>query len=40
MGVGGGVGDNAVDVTYSTKPEEVSPFGGLTTSKVISPVAL
>ena len=40
MGVGGGVGDSAVDVTYSTKPEEASPFGGMTTSKVISPVAL
>ena len=30
MGVGGGVGDNAVDVTYSTKPNNITALGGTT----------
>ena len=40
MGVGGGVGDNAADVTYSTKPDQaiVTRLQGVTTSKVLSPI--
>ena len=39
MGVGGGVGDNAADVTYSTKPDNnsMSALGSMTNSKVINP---
>ena len=38
MGVGGGVGDEAADVTYSTKPDNsASALGSMTTSKVVNP---
>ena len=34
MGVGGGVGDNAADVTYSTKPDGGNNFRMATTKKI------
>ena len=34
MGVGGGVGDNAADVTYSTKPDGGNNFRMDTTKKI------
>jgi len=34
MGVGGGVGDNAADVTYSTKPDGENNFRMATTKKI------
>ena len=36
IGVGGGVGDDAADVTYSTKPDN-NVLGSMTTSEVINP---
>jgi hypothetical protein len=38
IGVGGGIGDNAVDVTYSTKPNNQSTLGAMTTSRVLPPM--